>query len=587
MISVKVAASTWNRYWEPGYGFAVIIVAAAAWLAHWLDVQYGVKLTYITFYPAIMLVAIAGNLGPGILATLLSAFCADYFFLAPRGQIGVTNVGDIIGLVVFLSMGLLISALAEALHRIRERERTLIEQALRDSEGRFRMVVDRVEDVAIFMLDAEGRVVSWNSGAERIKGWSASEILGQNFSLSFPEAAVNSGLPLEQLKIAAAEGCFRAESERVRKDGSPFWAEVSITALHDPMGRPRGYVCATRDISERKRAIRDMTETRLQHASVVESAMDAIITVDSDQRIVVFNAAAVAMFGWPATEALGKPLDQLIPQRFREAHAHHHRNFAASGVTGRTMGQLGILSALKSNGEEFPIEASISQANVGGRKLFTVILRDITARKQAEEHQALLLGELAHRVKNTLAIVQSIAAQTRWFATPEQFHDTFTGRLAALATAHDLLTRSEWEGAALAEVVRFAFGPYDSLGTVQRWTIEGPGIWLAPNEAVTLSLVVHELVTNAVKFGALSDANGQIEVGWHPYPEVEPTAITIHWRERGGPAVCPPSRRGFGSRLLDRAVAHELGGETTVEFAPAGVECWLRVPLTPKIKVQP
>jgi PAS domain S-box-containing protein len=389
------------------------------------------------------------------------------------------------------------------------------------------------------------------------------------------------------LQVAASKGRFREQAERVRKDGTRFWASVSVTALHNDKGELRGFTQVIRDISEQKRSTRAVAESRARLIGIVESAMDAIVTVDSDQRIVLFNAAAEAMFGHPVSGIIGKPLAQLIPQRSRDAHAGHVRAFATTGVTSRAMGQLGTLSGLRSDGTEFPIEASISQTDVGGNKFFTVILRDITARKQADARQSLLLGELAHRVKNTLAVVQSIAAQTRRFAVPEQFYDKFAGRLAALGTAHDMLTRSEWEGAALADIVAFGIRPYDGLGSVQRWTIEGPAIWLAPNEAVTLSLAFHELATNAAKYGALSGGNGTVDVRWSLDMNAEPPAVAMHSCERGGPLVSSPSRRGFGSRLLEQAIAHELNGQTQVDFTPAGLECWLRFPLSPKVKVQP
>jgi PAS domain S-box-containing protein len=487
---------------------------------------------------------------------------------------------------VFLFMGLLVSAMAGMLSRMKEREHRLIEQALRDSEDRYRLVVTGVKDYAIFMLDPRGCVVSWNSSAQRIKGWSAQEILGRQFSLFYPEEAVQRGRPQELLKIAAIEGSFHEEAERVRKDGSRFWADIAITALYDESGRLTGYTKVVRDISERKQAIRDMAEGRSRLAGVVESAMDAIITVDEAQRIVLFNAAAEKMFGCAASEALGGRLDQFIPQRFRETHTGHVRDFAKTGVTSRAMGELGTLNGIKRSGKEFPIEASISQASVDGRKLFTVILRDITERKRAEEHQSLLVSELVHRVKNTLTVVQSIAGQTRHFTAPERFYDTFAGRLAALGAAHDLLTRSEWEGAGLADVIRCGLEPYSGLSVVERWTIEGPAIWLSPNEAVTMSLAFHELTTNAAKYGALSDVNGRVSVRWHLQPDDQPVEIAIHWCERGGPAVAVPFRRGFGSRLLERAVAHELGGETQLHFDPAGAECRFRIPLSPRIRVQ-
>ncbi|HEY4040796.1 MAG TPA: HWE histidine kinase domain-containing protein [Rhodopila sp.] len=224
-------------------------------------------------------------------------------------------------------------------------------------------------------------------------------------------------------------------------------------------------------------------------------------------------------------------------------------------------------------------------------------LQDLTALKRAEAEreqvrahaaarQSLLLGELSHRVKNTLAVVQSIAAQTHMFAPPEQFYDAFAARLEALAKAHDLLRQSEWEGAELADAVRLGFAPYEAVGHVQRWTITGPGISLAPNEAMTLSLAFHELATNAAKFGALSDPAGKIDVGWTVNAAGQAPCVEIRWLEHGGPTVAPPSGRGFGSRLLERAIVLELGGDTRLDFAATGVECRIRLPLSPRIMAQ-
>lgn len=577
----------WKRHWSLRYGVAVTIFVLAAALRLFLEARYGAIPPYLTFYPATIIAAVVCGAGPGVFITVLSAAFEAICLLEPRGGLAIERPSDAIALVVFVVMGLLICAMAGALQRIKEREHRLIQRALRDSEDRYRLVITSVKDYAIFMLDPQGRVATWNASAQRIKGWTAEEAVGHDFSLLFPEEVAQAGRPLEVLRLAAAEGGFHEEAERVRKDGSRFWADVSITPLYDESGRLTGYANILRDISERKQATREMAESRSRLAGVVDSAMDAIITVDEDQRIVLFNAAAEAMFGCPAKQALGGPLGQFIPPRFREAHAGHVRGFAETGVTSRAMGKLGTLYGVKRSGKEFPIEASISQASVDGRKLFTVILRDITERKRADEHQSLLLSELVHRVKNTLSVVQSIAAQTRRSTAPEQFYDTFAGRLAALGAAHDLLTRSEWEGAWLADVIRIGLEPHAVSGVAERWTMDGPAIWLAPNEAVTLSLAFHELTTNAAKYGALSGVNGTIAIRWQVQPDGEPGELAIHWREHGGPVVVTPSRRGFGSRLLERAIAHELGGETQMHFDPAGAQCRFRIPLSPRIRRQP
>jgi PAS domain S-box-containing protein len=577
--ALNTSVRSWRHHWAPRYAFAAFAVAVAAGLVALLPI--GHVSPFVSLFPATMLVVVIAGLGPGLLAAVLSAACAAWFIAEPF---------DPAAIVIFSCAGVVTSVMAGVVQRIKARERVRLDRALRDSQDRFGALVEAVEDYAIFMLDLDGRVLSWNAGAERIKGWSEREITGQHFSVFFPEDAANGGDPLRQLKIAAANGSFHEKAERVRKDGTRFWADVKVTAVYDEAGRLRGYAKVIRDISERMRAARDRADHQFRLTSIIDSAMDAIITVDAAQRIVLFNKAAETMFRCPAAEALNEHLGRFIPQRFRQAHVQHVNDFVATGSTSRSMGRLDTLSALRTNGEEFPIEASISKAQVDGKPLFTVIIRDITQRKRSEERQSLLLLELAHRVKNTLVIVQSIVAQTRRFAAPEEFHDTLNGRLAALGSAHDLLTCSEWAGATLADVVRFGFAPYDNHGDdpgkPQRWTMNGPAIWLASNEAVTLSLVFHELATNAAKYGALSDGDGTVAVRWNLEPEIEPTALIIHWIERGGPPVAVPSRRGFGSRLLRQAVSHELGGETTLEFSPLGVGCRLQFPLSQKVSVQ-
>ncbi|HEY3322718.1 MAG TPA: PAS domain S-box protein [Planctomycetota bacterium] len=264
-------------------------------------------------------------------------------------------------------------------------ERRRAEEALRESEERFRLLVAGVKDYAIFMVDPEGLVASWNEGAQRIKGWTADEIVGQPISRFYTEEAVAAGHPQRELEAAAAQGRHEEEGWRVRKDGSRFFASVSINALHDDAGKLCGFAKITRDITERKQAAEALRQSAARLAGVVDSAMDAIISVDDNQRIVMFNAAAEKMFRCPAAQAMGQPLDRFIPERARNAHREHIQRFGKTGETARQMGRLGTVSGLRSDGEEFPIEASISHIAINGQKLFTVILRDITERKQAED----------------------------------------------------------------------------------------------------------------------------------------------------------------------------------------------------------
>jgi two-component sensor histidine kinase len=199
---------------------------------------------------------------------------------------------------------------------------------------------------------------------------------------------------------------------------------------------------------------------------------------------------------------------------------------------------------------------------------------DVTERKVAEEHQRLLINELNHRVKNTLAIVQGIAWQSfRGPGVQAGAREAFEGRLAALAAAHDVLTRQNWEAGSILEIVAEATAPHHAADG--RLTAEGPAVDLEPKTAVALALAMHELATNAVKHGALSTPAGRVEVRW----SVHGGLLRLSWRESGGPLVPPRRGRGFGVRLLEQGLAAELGGEVTLEFRPEGLVCRVEAPL--------
>jgi two-component sensor histidine kinase len=198
---------------------------------------------------------------------------------------------------------------------------------------------------------------------------------------------------------------------------------------------------------------------------------------------------------------------------------------------------------------------------------------DVTDRVRAEAQQKLLLDELNHRVKNTLATVQSIAAQTlRNNPDLPAFREAFESRILALSATHDILTASNWRSARLRDVLAVEFRPYGA----ERYAFDGPDVALAAGEALTLGLLFHELATNAAKYGALSRAEGCVKVRWRVEPG--PT-LALTWTEQGGPPVVPPSRRGFGSRLIERSLQGEMGGQAALDFCEQGLRCEIALPL--------
>ena len=206
-------------------------------------------------------------------------------------------------------------------------------------------------------------------------------------------------------------------------------------------------------------------------------------------------------------------------------------------------------------------------------ELYAAAEHEIAERLRAERHQALLINELNHRVKNTLATVQSMVGQTlRATESPQEALDALTARIVALASAHNVLNRENWEAADLGDVVAAAMAPFDAAGA-PRVRCEGPPVRLNPSLSLALAMAFHELGTNAVKYGALSVPSGEVHVDWGCFGEAGERRLEVSWREHGGPPVRPPERQGFGWRLLVRALPQQLHGSVQLEFAPEGLRC--------------
>ena len=217
-------------------------------------------------------------------------------------------------------------------------------------------------------------------------------------------------------------------------------------------------------------------------------------------------------------------------------------------------------------------------ADHGGARRMAGVSLDVTDRKRAEERQKLLVNELNHRVKNTLVSVQSIASQTlRTTDSPEAFHEAFEGRLMALSHTHNLLTEQNWEGASLREIFDFEL---EAFAARERIDFDyARDLQLSPKSTVALGMAVHELATNALKYGALSTPQGRVQVVWALEPASEPPVLRLTWTESGGPPVVPPTRHGFGARLLEKGLAGELSAQVNLAYDSLGLVCTMRLPI--------
>jgi PAS domain S-box-containing protein len=312
-------------------------------------------------------------------------------------------------------------------------------------------------------------------------------------------------------------------------------------------------------------------------AEILMFAGDGLMAADADGRILLCNHAAEAIFGYAANEIVGRPLGTLIaePRQARGQPAHRSVPERAPALTAlvqrwRTAGQ-------RKDGTAFPVEATLSRGEIEGRMMMIAVVRDATER----EAERLLLSELQHRMKNALATVRALAVQTmRSSPAPAAFIDAFSGRLAALARAHSLLMQHHQDGVSLHELVSLQLAPYRSTEP-ERVSVTGAAITLPPAAALALNLVLHELTTNAVKYGSLSMPAGRIEVRWRLKGSVDAQRLVLTWAETGGPDTRAPERHGFGCQLIERSVAHELDGMVQLEFLPGGVRCRIEIPLQP------
>ena len=313
-----------------------------------------------------------------------------------------------------------------------------------------------------------------------------------------------------------------------------------------------------------------------QAAAIVNSSNDAIISTDLEGVTTSWNSGAERLFGYSARQAVGGPVTLCIP---------------ADGIDQ----ELAIVARVR-DGEKIENYETVQRRKDGtlldvsltlsplrdaeGRIVGTSrIARDITERKRQERHRELLVNELNHRVKNTLATVQSFALQTlRHAGTLAEGRDSFEARLMALSKAHDVLTQEHWESASLDNVVANAIEPYSGDAHGSRFQIAGPIVRLRPRAVLALSMALHELATNAVKYGALSNRTGIVEIIWRLIPG-DPQRLQLRWTESGGPPVEALRRRGFGSRLLEHGLAHDLAGEVRLSFTRRGIVCTVDAPL--------
>ena len=384
-----------------------------------------------------------------------------------------------------------------------------------------------------------------------------------------------------------------AAKRRVLKSGVPEECEVTYTMPEGravylirifPMvaadGSISGIMCAAINISRlhslgsEQRLRAEKLETTLQrYDTALRGSNVTVYTQDLGLRYISISSP---MLGLDAQQIVGRTDEDILPAKSRAAIITLKKEALDTGRPKDC--EVSIQDSVMERWYDLHLEPlrEVTGASVG----LICASVDVTARKEGEVHLRLLMRELTHRSKNLLAVIQAMARQTaRRSESVERFTEQFAARLQALATSHDLLIQESWHGALLSDLVRSQLGHYLDREDSQI-SVEGPSVFLKPEAAQNIGLALHELATNAAKYGALSVPSGHVSIAWNWRPESDPKQVQILWVERGGPPVSPPEQRGFGSVVIERNLAKTLEADVHLAFEPAGIECRIVVPAT-------
>ena len=424
-------------------------------------------------------------------------------------------------------------------------------------------LIDSTE-IAIVFLDQALRIKSFTPAIANI----------------FPLRDSDRGRPLTDIVSTMIGTDLVADMAEVQRTLAPVERQVEIRQTAAPMTllmrmrpyrtidkRIDGLVVMFTDID----AITIANAVRARFAALARASGDAILGVDMIGAIDIWSEAAERLLGYTSAEMVGRHVSVLAPK----GHEDRNKRVLARLYAGELIEPFDTVCQHKDGHiVHVALKAAqiLSQANVPIGLAAT--LRDIAERRQDDAHKAVLHRELSHRVKNTLAIVQSMARQTlRSTPEPDLFAPAFEGRLHALAAAHNILTEADWAGAEFGILAREQLAPFIGDNSA-RIDLKGPSIMLRPETATSVGLVLHELATNASKYGSLSLPAGQVSLVWRVDAAERPPCLHVVWRETGGPKVSPRVRRGFGSQLIERS-----GLEARQTFAPAGLICELDIVL--------
>ncbi|MGF3022006.1 PAS domain S-box protein [Methylobacterium aquaticum] len=520
----------------------------------------------VTASPGIRFYAGAPLRTPG--GQVLGTLCVIDYVPRPEG-LTAAEAGDLVALARQV-MGQFALRRAVAEHQTALR----VAQA---AEERYRRAAQATRD-AIWDWDFSTDHVLWNEALETAYGHAPADVAPTGLwwiDHIHPDDRARIDASVHAV-IDGADTIWSDEYRFRRADGSYAHVFDRGSVIRDEAGRAVRMIGAMLDLTERHRAEAERRESERRLALFAEQSSDFIAIADADGQIVYLNQAGRALVGLSEDAARAARLtDVFTPDDLPVAVA---TILPATRSAGSWSGEFRLRNL--ATGAVVPVRYSLFALRGAGGAFegFAAVSHDISARKAAEAQQEILNRELSHRLKNTLAMVQAIAVQTLRNATdPAAAREALVARLVALGKAHDILLTGEGEGADLRAVLDSALAIHDD-GRPGRFRLQGPPVPCGARAALSLALMAHELATNAVKYGALRSPDGHVTLDWTITDPADPV-LALRWQEHGGPRVTPPSRKGFGSRLIERGLAGTVDGEVATHYPPEGVVCTLTAPL--------
>lgn len=447
--------------------------------------------------------------------------------------------------------------------------RKCVEEALAKSEARFRTLFERAP-IGIADVTPDGRFTAVNDRFCRIVGYGRDELLGRTFQqITHPDDVAADARQVKEL-LAGRIPHYDLEKRYVRKDGSVIWAYLAVGLVRDERGRPSYFLSSIKDITARKEAEQALQASEAFTRSVVESSSDCIKVLDLEGRVRFMNGLGLCAIEVDDFELVRDGIWAGFWPEGMRAEIECAVATARGGLQARLVA---FCPTMKGTPKWWDVCVTPVRGPDGRPERLLAVSREITGLKQAEERLHLMMGELDHRVKNLFATVQAVMRlSVRPGDDVEAYRSRVLARIGTVARTNDTLFRASWKGADLRDLV---IAELEAYGLDERLSLDGPPVTLHSTRAVPVSMILHELATNAAKYGALSTPGGTLTVSWDVEVGGLSRLLRWTWIERGGPPVAPPARKGFGSRLITDGLARELGADVSLDFEPDGLQARL------------